>query len=304
MEVYNFHNKFLKVILSIVFFIVLDSLYFCEQEKGKIEPVSSGEKAVPLGKLVALGNGCFHVFIDAGSNRGVHGRFLFEPEKYKNSAFVKKFQELFGGNRTLQNICVFAFEPNPIHNESQRKTQAAYELMGWRYKYLPLAVGTFNGTMNFYRNSDLSGATAEQVGFGSKRRGKPDKDQEIVVDIVDLSLWLVQNIFSRDIPERNMFNLGPPLVVMKMDIEGSEYSVLDHLIMCGTHKKLDHIFGEWHNSKGLPFTFRGRSIVNVTESTKISLELTLRLSANGGPGFVIFDDEQYLHDGMEYPIPL
>ena len=28
----------------------------------------------------SLGNGCYHVFIDAGSNVGVHGRFLFEPE--------------------------------------------------------------------------------------------------------------------------------------------------------------------------------------------------------------------------------
>ena len=26
-----------------------------------------------------LGDGCYHVFLDVGSNRGVHGRFFFEP---------------------------------------------------------------------------------------------------------------------------------------------------------------------------------------------------------------------------------
>ena len=29
-----------------------------------------------------LGDGCYHVFLDVGSNRGVHGRFFYEPELY------------------------------------------------------------------------------------------------------------------------------------------------------------------------------------------------------------------------------
>jgi hypothetical protein len=29
---------------------------------------------------------------------------------------------------------------------------------------------------------------------------------------------------------------------------------------------------------------------------------SFRLSGNGGPGLVDFDDEEYLHDGMEYPL--
>jgi len=296
----SFHKKYVNVTIMIVLFITIHERYsgFCTPATTNLDPMTSVNNA-----MVVLGNGCYHVFIDAGSNRGVHGRFLFEPEKYKKCAFAAKFQQHFGDNRTLQNICVFPFEPNPIHNLSQGKTQAAYELMGWRYKYMPVAVGTVNGTMIFYRNTDVPHTTSEQVSFGVKRRGKPDKGQETRVDVIDFAEWLEQNIFKRVIPEKNTFNRGPPIVMMKMDIEGSEYAVLDHLVKTGTGRKFDYILGEWHHVKSLPFMFRGRNITNASEATSISIELTAALLEHGGPGFLDFDDEQYFQDGMEYPLP-
>ena len=88
-----------------------------------------------------LGDGCYHVFLDMGSNRGVHGRFLFEPEKYPNNLIGPIFDEAFGNmSRQKMPICVFAFEPNPVHIEKQRATEKAYRLMGWRYTFLNVGV--------------------------------------------------------------------------------------------------------------------------------------------------------------------
>ena len=106
-----------------------------------------------------LTDGCYHVFVDAGSNRGVHGRFLFEPKKYPKSKFAtEKFPEVFGpGDRTKQNICVVALEPNPRHAQVQTATCTAYGWMGWRYHFLPYAVSDQEGTLTFYRNRDIKG---------------------------------------------------------------------------------------------------------------------------------------------------
>ena len=93
-------------------FVAFNSLASHPCLQGSPPTVLSKETSI---NSVALGNGCYHVFIDAGSNVGVHGRFLFEPTKYPKSVFAKKFNVLFGKHWTCQNICVFAFEPNPKH---------------------------------------------------------------------------------------------------------------------------------------------------------------------------------------------
>ena len=55
-----------------------------------------------------------HVFLDLGSNIGIHGRFLFEPQHYPNSkSSVATLAQEFGPIRDNRDFCVFAFEPNP-----------------------------------------------------------------------------------------------------------------------------------------------------------------------------------------------
>ena len=72
-----------------------------------------------------------------------------------------------------------------------------------------------------------------------------------------------------------------------------EYKVLEHLLDTGVSHQLDHIIGEFH------------SLYDVTNADIVTLQknITARLEQNEGPGFLEFDDEQYLHDGMEYPFP-
>ena len=41
-------------------------------------------------------DGCYHVYLDVGSNIGVQVRKLFQPAEYPGAAAIKVFQEAFG----------------------------------------------------------------------------------------------------------------------------------------------------------------------------------------------------------------
>ena len=95
-----------------------------------------------------LGDGCYNVFLDVGANLGLHGRFLFEPEKYAQVA-RGIFDGQFGARRDNRNTCVFAFEPNPNHKLKLQSNALAYQQLGWRYEVISAAVGDEDGTMEF-----------------------------------------------------------------------------------------------------------------------------------------------------------
>ena len=79
-----------------------------------------------------LGDGCYHVFLDVGSNIGIHGRFLFEPQKYPDStSSVATFDREFGSPRDNRLYCVFAFEPNPKFEQRHLDLEKAYRTLLW-----------------------------------------------------------------------------------------------------------------------------------------------------------------------------
>ena len=72
-------------------------------------------------RAARLGDGCYHVFLDVGSNRGVHGRFFFEPELYPRSKFAKRFQSILPDTaKRRKAACVFAFDR---HGSSARRSR-------------------------------------------------------------------------------------------------------------------------------------------------------------------------------------
>ena len=66
-------------------------------------------------------DGCYHVYLDVGSNIGIQIRKLFEPQKYPNAAVHSIFDSNFGAveNHVLQGrtdyVCAVRFEPNFQH---------------------------------------------------------------------------------------------------------------------------------------------------------------------------------------------
>ena len=205
---------------------------------------------------VKHGDGCYHVFLDVGANVGVHGRFLFEPEKYPNATLAHSvFDKDFGTPDTRDNkeICVFSFEPNPSHVERHLQLQSAYAKLGWRYHPMHSGVGSEARILTLYRQDK---GDNNKWGFGLyPRTGR--ENVPVNVTIIRLSSWLTEHIEDRVIPQRLSKNekVPGPKVLMKFDVEGMEFDLFPDLFTTGSLcRNVDHAFGEIH-----PFKWDGGS---------------------------------------------
>ena len=63
-------------------------------------------------------DGCFHVYLDVGSNVGIQVRKIFEPQLFPNATALEFYDKYFGplsSRREKGVVCVVGFEPNPGH---------------------------------------------------------------------------------------------------------------------------------------------------------------------------------------------
>lgn len=136
--------------------------------------------AWPLGKFKAetltrsrarkAADGCYHVYLDDGSNIGVHNRFLFEPKLYPNATTAHQiFDTEFGSpsQRDNRDLCAFGFEPNPSHQKRHKSLETYYADKDWRYHPIMAATGDMHiEILIFYHNSGDKGR------MWSRRQGK------------------------------------------------------------------------------------------------------------------------------------
>ena len=110
-------------------------------------------------KVQNLLDGCYHVYIDVGTNVGIQIRKLFEPEKYPDANVHKVFDTKFGNIKerlrpTIDGgnmICAIGFEPNSHHTEQLVKIESAYQQCGWRVViFTESAASDRNGVGKFY----------------------------------------------------------------------------------------------------------------------------------------------------------
>jgi FkbM family methyltransferase len=73
--------------------------------------------------------------------------------------------------------------------------------------------------------------------FSNKTSGQIDESKFVLVDVVDFAEYLKDNFKKED------------FIVLKIDIEGGEYDLLDHLIKTDMIKYIDKIYCEWHYHK-------------------------------------------------------
>ena len=187
-------------------------------------------------------DGCRHVFLDVGSNRGVSVRKLFEPAAYPISRYdwdnaglprwlccrnhsapsghifyAPMFDELFGGaaqrgRHNFGGLCAFAFEPNPQHTRRLQELEACYKARGWRVKFFTeTAVSDTDGnaTLRLAPSQDSEhnwGASITPKTFAS------NTPRSFQVATVDLAEWLIEHIAKRSIPPGER----PPAVLAKM----------------------------------------------------------------------------------------
>jgi hypothetical protein len=267
-----------------------------------------------------LGDDCTHVFLDLGSNLGVQVRKFFEPQLFQRqqSSLLRALDHTFGYNRThsLQqrsSNCVFSFEPNPKHTHRLQHMQAVYQSLGYRYMHFPVAVSTENSTVTLLREVSSNDAAAKLIknkaDLSDKRLQQVASRTGTTVDThtIDFVEFLQKHIMERKLPEG--VSSTQSRVMIKMDIEGEEYSLLPALVSSGVLcRTVDVLLVEWHvrNSrwflKGvLPLPIDREKVLAFQRSVKLLLTLSKPACRTD---MRKLDDESYMGDTLvSHPLP-
>jgi len=122
---------------------------------------------------------------------------------------------------------IFAIEANPnCVKELSNKNINNIEILN-------AAVSTIADTIKLYLGEHFT----ESSILLSKTTGNLDTDRYVEVESIDFNDWLKANISMDD------------TVVCKMDIEGAEFDVLEHIISRGGINLINTILIEWHVSR-------------------------------------------------------
>lgn len=123
---------------------------------------------------------------------------------------------------------VYAFEPDPWSFQTLSKNVADLE----NVTLINKAVGVRDGTISFFRDKEFSNRPGWH-SLASSVIKDPRKDQEqIDVQVIDFIDFLN--------------SIDGHVAILKMDIEGAETEILEHLIKSEQVNKLSYVFVETH----------------------------------------------------------
>lgn len=233
---------------------------------------------------------CQLLFLDVGSNIGMHTRFLYEPNLYGDDhSYAKVFDEHFGRTRDGSRLCSIGFEPNPQHRLRHQALAGAYSRRGWRYKCFFAAVGVQgSASLTFY---DQDNGANQAWGFSTKNLYGGDSARKVVVPSLDLAKFVL-----------NLVSHKNKKVVMKMDIEGSEYNVLPEMIRREAFEHLTLITAEFHH-RFCPMTV-GDEIWSAEQCIALEERAVREIASKSRATMVFIDDESFRDDGKPLPEPL
>jgi len=154
------------------------------------------------------------VFIDCGANTGaILEQFIAERKGFE----------------------FYAFEPQPELAQIVKDVVRKHPTV--KIEFYPKAVWTENTTLNFY----LATKWAENYRGGStllkghtNNQCNIDYQHPISVDAIDFSKWIISHFNPND------------YIVIKMDIEGGEYEVLEKMIATGALTYINELIVEFH----------------------------------------------------------
>ena len=155
-------------------------------------------------------------------SRFAQRRFFIDCGGMKGQS-VRKFKLEFDPK---ERYIVHTFEPNP-------RFESCYDGLS-NHVLHRAGVWVSDGEMSFYLDrGDGEGSSLLE----SKRTGDLDFADPERIRTVDLSGWLAENFTKSD------------YVILKLDIEGAEFEVLEKMLEDGTMKLIDELFIEWHWEK-------------------------------------------------------
>lgn len=174
-----------------------------------------------------------NIFIDLGCHHFETYGLLYDNDG--NLKYDKNNKKMFfDKNIHISDLDIYLFECLPTCFDKieyyKKEIEDKYDSIVF---FIKNAISTFNGTANFYESIDKWG------DFGStlmrNKREKLDLDNPIIVNTIDIIDFL--NIFSDD-----------DYIILKMDIEGAEYEIIQHLLNNpNVLKKINELHVEWHS---------------------------------------------------------
>jgi hypothetical protein len=190
------------------------------------------EPHVPSTRPACLYCHCKKVYLDVGTNLGVQIRKLYEPDKFPGAPILSLFNQVFGTESDRREVCAIGFEPNPRHSEELHTIEETYTMLGYIVKiFTRTAVAGKDGLAGFYIHDDPQNHDWTSTLLNIS----PGKHSKTTVVLKDLGAF-IQNHLSPD-----------ATIAMKMDIEGSEFTIMPSLILTGALCHLDTVFIEWHD---------------------------------------------------------
>lgn len=229
---------------------------------------------------------CRGLYLDVGTNVGTQIRKLYQPESFPGAKSIRQFQSVFH-DVPISDICTFGFEPNPEHKPYLQKVQDSLQCQGYQVRiFTETAVHTKNGNITFYRDLKTP-EKYKEWGASLTNWQKNSQAAEVTVQTIDLASFLhnlfLDHVFLEEIP-----------VLMKMDVEGAEYGILEKMlstgVMCGIQITI-----EWHARMAMPGI----------NATKISDLVHLYGSVNSCNFRMLgADDESYQLNSTDIPFPV
>ena len=258
-------------------------------------------------------DGCYHVYLDVGTNIGVQIRKLFEPEKYPKAKVKYIFNHHFGAVQERRGssgriVCAVGFEPNSHFTGYLKELESSYNRCGWKVRiFTETAVSDHNGVAQFFTNAKYQNME-RGGGILPPHINKIAKNipNYMKVTLVRLSEFLKRVVGNRKLPTVPLGS-QPPKVIMKMDIEGSELDVLPDVILTGGLLHVNKIMIEWHDwlekiPKRKKAAGQLRSILNTLSAYSETMGNDMRID----DGKFVFnaasvDDEKYFKTKYNLP---
>lgn len=184
-----------------------------------------------------------NIFIDCGAHNG---------------SSVRKFKSLI---HNAFEYKLFSFEANPVFFEEIEKTGTTL---------LKKAVWVENGKKDFfivtkdkYNSEDMRTGASTLNQTKNEWNLKAHKETtSFEVDTVDFSSWLSNN-FTKD-----------DFIILKMDIEGSEYEVLNKMIEDDTISLINELWIEFHYKKCGVSEEQHKNLINKLKKIDLKLDQT------------------------------
>ncbi|KHN94100.1 uncharacterized protein MAM_08030 [Metarhizium album ARSEF 1941] len=172
-----------------------------------------------------------YVFVDLGANRADSLDIFLQRREAK---FQYEFPRPEWARHDEADI--YLFEGNPGFNEALVEAKQRCLLEGINVNIFPSTiVDVRDGTRTFFLDTvnhdhDYWGSSTYAHHQDALKSGSNGTE----LTAVDISRWLLMNTLPHD------------FVVVKMDIEGSEYDVIPHMADMGASSVIDYLFVEWH----------------------------------------------------------